>query len=178
VACKVERTPVLSVASLTRDQDSYPLPTKEMVLQADWPKRKSILGRGLLALQIKCGAEDLADGAKATVANITSKEHPREYHHLFPVSLLEDAEIPDEQVFRALNCALVTWRTNRTISKPDRVSEGARGQQRSWGRGTAPASEDAPHPVRSIGGWLRRHVRQRACEGKALELSQLFDDAN
>lgn len=104
------------------NQDSYPLPTREMVLQADWPKRKSILGRGLLALQIKCGAEDLADGAKATVATITSKDHPREYHHLFPAATLEDAGIPDEQIFRALNCALVTWRTNRTISDKDPIT--------------------------------------------------------
>lgn len=102
--------------------DSYQLPTREMVLQADWPKRKTILGRGLLALQIKCGAEDLADGARASVATITSKEHPREYHHLFPASTLEDAEISNDQVFRALNCALVTWRTNRTISNKDPIS--------------------------------------------------------
>ena len=67
-----------------------------MVLQADWPKRKTILGRGLLALQIKCGAEDLADGVKATVASITSKERPRKYHHLSPASLLEDAGVTDE----------------------------------------------------------------------------------
>jgi len=102
--------------------DSYQLPTREMVLQADWPKRKTILGRGLLALQIKCGAEDLADGARASVATITSKEHPREYHHLFPASTLEDAEISNDQVFRALNCALVTWRTNRTISNKDPIA--------------------------------------------------------
>lgn len=100
---------------------SYPLPTKEMVLQADWPKRKTILGRGLLSLQIKCGAEDLADGARATVATITSKDRPREYHHLFPAATLDDAGIPDEQIFRALNCALVTWRTNRTISDKDPI---------------------------------------------------------
>jgi hypothetical protein len=104
------------------NQESYPLPTKEMVLQADWPKRKTIIGRGLLALQIKCGAEDFADGAKATVASITSKEHPREYHHLFPAATLEDAGIPDDQVFRALNCALVTWRTNRAISNKDPIA--------------------------------------------------------
>jgi hypothetical protein len=104
------------------NQESYPLPTREMVLQADWPKRKSILSRGLLALQIKCGAEDLADGVKASAETITSKEHPREYHHLFPVAALEDAEIPDEQIFRALNCALVTWRTNRTISDKDPIT--------------------------------------------------------
>ena len=104
------------------NQESYPLPTKEMVLQADWPKRKTILGRGLLALQLKCGAEDLADGARATVATITSKEYPREYHHLFPAATLDDAGIPDEQIFRALNCALVTWRTNRTISDKDPIT--------------------------------------------------------
>jgi len=104
------------------NEESYPLPTKEMILQADWPKRKTILGRGILALQIKYGAEDLADGARATVASITSKEHPREYHHLFPASTLEDAGIPDEQIFRALNCALITWRTNRTISNKDPIA--------------------------------------------------------
>ena len=93
-----------------------------MVLQAEWPKRKSILGRGLLALTLKTGAEDLADGARATVASITSKDHPREYHHLFPASTLEDAEVPDEQVYRAPNCALITWRTNRTISNKDPIA--------------------------------------------------------
>ncbi|MBA4418358.1 MAG: hypothetical protein C0392_10685 [Syntrophus sp. (in: bacteria)] len=104
------------------NQESYPIPTKEMILQADWPKRKSILGRGVLAMQIKCGAEDLADGARAMVATITSKEHPREYHHLFPAAMLEDAGIADEQIFRGLNCALVTWRTNRTISDKDPIT--------------------------------------------------------
>ena len=100
-------------------EESYPVPTKEMVLQADWPKRNSILGRGLLGLQLKCGAEDIADGAKATAASITSKDPHREYHHLFPASILEDAGIPAEQIYRAANCALITWRTNRTISNKD-----------------------------------------------------------
>ena len=86
-------------------------------MQAEWPKRKTILGRGLLALQIKCGAEDLADGTRATVASITSKEHPREYHHLFPASILEDAGIPDEQIYRALNCALIGAPTVRFLTK-------------------------------------------------------------
>lgn len=118
------------------NQDSYPLPTKETVLQADWPKSKTILGRGLLALQIKCGAEDPADGMRATSASITSREHPREYHHLFPASTLEDAGIPNEQISRAVNCALITWRTNRTISNKDpitylreRADNGALGQE-------------------------------------------------
>ncbi len=106
---------------ILRDE-SYPLPTKEVVMQADWPKRNSILGRGLLALQLKCGAEDIADGTRATVASISAKDPHREYHHLFPASTLEDAGIPREQIFRASNCALVTWRTNRTISNKDPVA--------------------------------------------------------
>lgn len=98
------------------------LPSKEMVLHADWPKRNSILGRGLLALQLKCGAEDIADGTKATVASITSKNPKREYHHLFPASTLKDAGIPQEQIFRALNCALITGPTNRTVSNKDPIT--------------------------------------------------------
>ena len=101
------------------DVDSYPLPTQATIRQAGWPKRKTILGRGLLALQIKCGAVDLADGTRALPATIACEEHPREYHHLFPRSTLTDAGIPDEEVFLALNCALITKRTNRTISDKD-----------------------------------------------------------
>lgn len=184
--------------------DSYPLPPREMVLQADWPKRKTILGRGLLALQIKCGAEDLADGARASVATITSKEHPREYHHLFPASTLEDAEIPYELVFRALNCALVTWRTNRTISNKDpiaylkeRSDNSALGEEELRRR---LKTHLIPHSKLAVGyDGLRDEERrnrvkvdyeaflsaratilsdaaQRACEGKTLELSELFPD--
>lgn len=102
------------------DEDSFPLPTREMLIrQAGWPKRKTILGRGLLALMLKAGAEDLADGSPATVASITSKDHPREYHHLFPISTLKDADIQDEKIDLALNCALITQRTNRMISNKD-----------------------------------------------------------
>ena len=101
--------------------DAYPFPTAEMILLADWPKRKSILSRGLLCVQMKAGAEDLADGARASVASITSKEHPREYHHLFPDSKLSDAGLGSEDIYRAVNCALITWRTNRTISNKDPV---------------------------------------------------------
>lgn len=101
------------------NQESYPLPTDDLILQAGWPKSKTILGRGVLALQLKYGAIDFADAKPATVASITSKIHPREYHHLFPDSLLSDAGVPAEQIFRAVNCALVTWKTNRTISNKE-----------------------------------------------------------
>jgi hypothetical protein len=188
------------------NQESYPLPTKEMVLQADWPKRKTMLGRGLLSLQIKCGAEDLADGAQATVATITSKDHPREYHHLFPAATLDNAGIPDEQVFRALNCALVTWRTNRTISDKDpitylkeradncslgeeemkrrlkthlipyaRLAVGYNGMSDGERRGRVKNDYDAFLSARAE---ILAKAAHRACEGKALELSELLNDAD
>lgn len=38
-------------------------------------------------------------------------------HHLFPNSLLvEDGRVPESDSFRAPNCALITWRPNRSIS--------------------------------------------------------------
>jgi len=188
------------------NQESYPLPSKEMVLQADWPKRKSILGRGLLSLQLKCGAEDLADGARATVATITSKEHPREYHHLFPAATLEDAGIPDEQIFRALNCALVTWRTNRTISDKDpitylkeRADNCALGEEEmkrrlrthlipyarlAVGYDGIPDDERRGRVKNDYDAFLSARAEvlakaaHRVCEGKALELSELLNDAD
>jgi hypothetical protein len=188
------------------NQDSYPLPTREMVLQADWPKRRTILGRGLLALQIKCGADDLADGARATLASITSKEHPREYHHLFPASTLEDAGVPDEQIFRALNCALVTWRTNRAISNKDpiaylkeRADNNTLGEEELKRRlrthlipyaqmavGYDGMSDDERRArvkndyqeFMSARAEILAKAAQRACEGKALELNELFYGAN
>ena len=188
------------------NQESYPLPSKELVLQADWPKRKSILGRGLLSLQLKCGAEDLADGARATVATITSKEHPREYHHLFPAATLDDAGIPDEQVFRALNCALVTWRTNRTISNKDpltylkeRADNCALGEEEmkrrlrthlipyarlAVGYDGIPDDERRGRVKNDYDAFLSARAEvlakaaHRVCEGKALELSELLNDAD
>ena len=47
---------------------------------------------------------------------------PREYHHLFPVAHLARLGVSEETAYRSLNCALVTWKTNRNISdkEPER----------------------------------------------------------
>jgi hypothetical protein len=116
----IEGTGTLTAAPIF-DENTYPVPTPEIIAQQDWPKKRTIIGRGLLAIQLKAGAFDLADGKPATVNSIRSTQHPREYHHLFPAALLEAAGLPEERIYVALNCALVTWRTNRAISDKDPI---------------------------------------------------------
>ena len=187
------------------DEDSYPVPTTEMLLLADWPSKKTILGRGVLALQIKCGAEDLADGAGATVASITSQEHPREYHHLFPASTLEDAGLQGAQVYRALNCALITWRTNRVLSNKDPISYlRERAQNSTLGEdelkrrlkthlipfdALAVGYEGIPDDARrarvkddydaflNARAEILARAARAACDGKTLDLNRMFGDA-
>lgn len=100
------------------DETEYPLPTVETLLRAKWPKSKDILARGVMSISLRSGAYDLADGNIVTKENIMQ----REYHHLFPDSLItQDGKMSDETSFKALNCALITWNTNRTISAKEPI---------------------------------------------------------
>jgi hypothetical protein len=116
-----EDLPLTALASITPifDEEQYPLPTFEALLQARWPTYRDTLARGVLAVTLRTGARDLADDIPATRESIKG----REYHHLFPDSVLtsDPANLPSSQSYRALNCALITWRTNRTIAAKDPV---------------------------------------------------------
>ena len=93
------------------NESQHPLPEVEELLQSKWPKRRDRLARAILLVSLRGGALDIADGATVT------REHlkRREYHHLFPVAHLETLGIEEGGAYRALNCALITWKTNRTI---------------------------------------------------------------
>lgn len=93
------------------DEELNPLPQKEQVIRAAWPSRKDRLPRAILAISLRAGGLDFADANPARSSNLAK----REYHHLFPVGILS-GDRSDERVNRALNCALITWRTNRHIS--------------------------------------------------------------
>src|SRR5699024_3232850 len=67
------------------DEEQTPLPTVEELVHAGWPRRRETLARGLLAVAMRQGAADIADGRHVTREQL--KE--REYHHLFPDSLLK-----------------------------------------------------------------------------------------
>jgi hypothetical protein len=112
----VEPRPLVTGANVPEpsifNDELYPLPQAQELIDAGWPVRKDRVARAILALALKHGDADLADGGAATRTSLAQ----REYHHLFPVAHLTRLGIPDDQIFRSLNCALVTWRTNRNIS--------------------------------------------------------------
>ena len=93
-------------------EDVHPLPRLEDLLLAGWPKKKDRLSRSALLISLREGGLDFADGSPAHRDNLNS----REYHHIFPVRLLEKMHVSDDKIFRAMNCALVTWKTNRNIA--------------------------------------------------------------
>ena len=94
------------------DREQYPLPAERDLLAAGWPRNADRLGRAVLAASTYFGARDFADDTTLTA------DSRREYHHLFPDALLKDAGI---ESFLALNCALITWKTNRTIGRLDPI---------------------------------------------------------
>jgi len=99
------------------NEREYPPPEPDQLLGAGWPKNRGILGRGILALSLAAGAHDIADDAPIRRDNVRE----REYHHLFPAALLRSGGVPEHRAFRALNCALITWKTNRTIGAQEPV---------------------------------------------------------
>lgn len=101
---------VASVPVLNRKD--FPLSDVDSLLSAGWPKAAGIEARGILAVTTFLGAHDFADDKKASFESIQN----REYHHVFPDALLTEAGIESSL---ALNCALITWKTNRVIGRKD-----------------------------------------------------------
>ena len=94
------------------DDTQHSVPALGELLNAGWPKKKERLARAIMLLYLRSGGLDLADGSPATRESLLR----REYHHLFPVAYLRDSGQSDANIFRGLNCALVTWKTNRHVA--------------------------------------------------------------
>jgi len=103
-------TELATVPVLNRTE--YPLATTESLLNIGWPKAMGIKARAILAVTTYLGAIDFADNKPASFDNIQR----REYHHIFPDALLSEIGV---ESFLALNCALITWKTNRVIGRKD-----------------------------------------------------------
>lgn len=90
----------------------HQLSAEEELINAEWPKRATIRGRAILAVACRLGASDFSTGERIDALNI----HNRHYHHVFPDALLNEAEIHSSV---ALNCALITDKTNISIGRKD-----------------------------------------------------------
>ena len=96
--------------------NEYGLPDASSLLNVGWPRPANRLARAILALSLRKGGIDLADGSQANHSNLSR----REYHHVFPDGHLKDRYGADVAASnRALNCALISWRTNRNIAAKD-----------------------------------------------------------
>ena len=105
-------TPVL-------DEARFPIAEVGELERAPWPRLRNTLARGILAVSLRGGGRDFADDKPARRESLSR----REYHHLFPAALLENEGNMDESdINLALNCALVTWNTNRNISAKEPVA--------------------------------------------------------
>jgi hypothetical protein len=113
IKCVIDGTGASSPIAF--DDVQHPLPQVQELIDAAWPKQKDRISRAILAIALKHGGLDLADGSPVSRANLAK----REYHHLFPDAYLKRRDYEDQHIYRSLNCAVVTWKTNRNISDKD-----------------------------------------------------------
>ena len=99
----IEDVPIFSEQSLAEVEE---------LITAEWPKRATIRGRGVLAVACRLGAHDFASGDPLNTDNIQK----RHYHHIYPDALLKGAGINS---FLAMNCALIDDKTNYDIGRKD-----------------------------------------------------------
>ena len=130
---------------------------------------RQTLARAILCASLRRGAFDVADGAKATPGNMTT----REYHHLFPDAYLEQkGDLESDEIYRALNCSLITWTTNRRIgAKPplvylkERVTRASLGEdevRRRLESHLIPWDEFANSSEEDVAGSYRRFLEARS----------------
>lgn len=93
------------------NRTKHPLSTPEELTRVGWPKGENIRARAIMAIFSKLGAVDFADGSLLNRDQLINGK--RHYHHIFPDHLL--AGISGVEPFLALNCALITDKTNLNI---------------------------------------------------------------
>lgn len=93
------------------NRQKNPTVSTEQIIEAGWPIKRNTLSRGIMCVFSRLGAKDFADGRRLDREQLANSK--RHYHHVYPHDLLEKASV--EGNF-ALNCALITDKTNLNIS--------------------------------------------------------------
>ena len=90
------------------DSNRYPLPDQSLLVEAGWPRTKSVLPRTILAVALQQGAKDISTDFEINESNVSN----REYHHIFPKKYLNENS-PRSEPNRAVNCVLIDGKTNK-----------------------------------------------------------------
>lgn len=94
------------------DAREYPLPSARKLSDLDEPVAGTRLHCALMGISLRGGAKDIATDEEVDVDSI----HKRQYHHLFPVALLErEGNWTKKQINHVLNLALISATTNNKI---------------------------------------------------------------
>ena len=96
------------------NRSKHPIADLDELLGVGWPKRENIRARAIMAVFSKLGAKDFADGTVLSRQQLIDGK--RHYHHVFPDALIKEA---GQESYLALNCALITDKTNFNISNKD-----------------------------------------------------------
>ena len=87
------------------------LPDIELLKASPWPTSNSSLSKSILALSLRRGALDIGSGERIQQNRLDERQH----HHIFPEDyLIKNA--PEGNPHLALNCMLITGRTNKEAS--------------------------------------------------------------
>ncbi len=100
-----------SVSCELFNDELYPLADVAEIRAAGWPGRKDRLPRAILATTLRRKALDFADGTPVNRTNVND----RELDHLYSFGYL-NVDRENNDVNRALNCALISATTNRNKS--------------------------------------------------------------
>lgn len=114
-ATKEDGTPYTEADIPVFNKTHYPISTPDELMRIGWPKRENIRARAIMAIFSKLGAYDFADGTRITREQLREKK--RHYHHVFPDHLLQETGANNSSI--ALNCALITDKTNLNISNKE-----------------------------------------------------------
>jgi len=110
---KLIKNPNANVTPDLFDKKQNPLPSVGELIYSGWPSKRDRLGRAIIAVSLRGGGYDFADGGPVTADNVRS----REFHHIYPRNFLQQQKkFSEHEIDSALNCALISWRTNRTVS--------------------------------------------------------------
>ena len=113
ISLKMNKKPDIKSIPIFRE----PLPTKDKIAEAGWPKYRNIFSRGLLTFRSHKRPRDIVTN-NILSGNLehTDSRRKTEYHHIFPDSYFGKGKV-ERRSYLAMNCLLLQSETNKEWGK-------------------------------------------------------------